>query len=173
MLVQEEEGTEGAQKPEGSKDGAAASRLFDSDNWNVYDSKDNVFKEAEEIRKTTNCKHQLIFGWTDGRWIELLKLIHLHINFSVLVGESSTNNNLFGSKIKEEPVEPQFEDDEDCMSDEFGEAYCETYGDGDGYDEDDTFCHSKSWLIAIILSRVGKTIGACIIWMEYTINHLY
>lgn len=46
-------------------------------------------------------------------------------------------------------MEPQFEDDEDCMSDEFGDAYGETYGDGDGYDEDDTFCHSKFWLVVI------------------------
>lgn len=49
-------------------------------------------------------------------------------------GTSGTQDSLFGSKIKEEPVDY---DDED--SDEFGDAY----GYGDPYDEDESFMPSK------------------------------
>lgn len=52
---------------------------------------------------------------------------------------TSPKDNLFGSKIKEEPVD--YDDDDDCNSDEYGDGYGDGYGDP--YDEDETFIQSK------------------------------
>lgn len=54
-------------------------------------------------------------------------------------GATGPKDNLFGSKIKEEPVD--FDDDDDCNSDEYGDGYGDGYGDP--YDEDETFIQSK------------------------------
>lgn len=61
--------------------------------------------------------------------------------FIAVAESSSTTPSLFGSKIKVEPIDPVYDDEDDCMSDEYGDGYA-AY-DGDGYDEDETFCQSK------------------------------
>lgn len=50
-------------------------------------------------------------------------------------------DNLFGSKIKEEPIDTYDPDEDDCISDEYVDGYGDGYGDP--YDEDDTFIQSK------------------------------
>lgn len=70
--------------------------------------------------------------------------IFLTQNVCFAVAEvGGAKENLFGSKIKEEPVDPIFEDEDDCMSDEYGDPYGEAFGDHDVFDEDDAFAHSK------------------------------
>lgn len=59
--------------------------------------------------------------------------------FLVVDGQSSPKENLFGSKIKEEPIE--YDDDDECNSDEYADGYGDGYGDP--YDEDDTFIQSN------------------------------
>lgn len=121
---------EDANKADGeNKKTPSTSTLFDDE----VDSKANVLKKAEELRQQ-GCKQY------SNRVALRFESYECTISFTVGTTESSNTNNLFGSKIKEEPID--YDEDDDVNSDEYGDDFGDSFGNP--YDEFETFAHSKS-----------------------------